>query len=62
MRCEVLLPHFRFIDGVLMSFEPLLSGVVDVPDDNETQAAIKAKWLMQVAEAEGDVKGQNNDR
>lgn len=26
-------------------FEPMLSGIVEVPDDNETQGAIAAGWL-----------------
>ncbi len=45
MRCRVLLPHCRRIDGQLIMFEPMLSGIVDVSDDADTLMAIEAKWL-----------------
>lgn len=49
MKCEVLFPHCRYICDELMMFEPMLSGIVDVPDDDETQAAIEANWLRPIA-------------
>ena len=48
MLCEVIFPHCREIDGQLTMFEPMLSGIVDVPDDDETKAAIESEWLKVV--------------
>lgn len=48
MKCRVLFPHSRYIDEQLVMYEPMLSGIVDVPDDDETFAAIEAEWLEPV--------------
>ena len=45
MKCNVLAPHVRYLDGSLTMFEPMISSQVDVPDDDETSGAIEAKWL-----------------
>ena len=52
MKCKVLFPHIRYIDRQLVMYEPMLSGIVDVPDDDQTRKAIEAKWLEQVAVGE----------
>lgn len=50
MKYEVLFPHCRTIDGQLMMFEPLFSGAVELPDDDETRMAVKKEWLKVVNE------------
>lgn len=45
VRCEVLFPHVREINGETYMLEPMLSGVVALPDDEDTRKTIKAGWL-----------------
>lgn len=56
MRCKVLFPHSRYIGGQLVMYEPMLSGIVDVPDDDQTLGAIEAKWLEPVDAAREEAK------
>ena len=57
MRCKVLFPHARRIDGQLIMFEPMLSPIVDVPDDDDTAGLIDAKCLEPIEPAEGEGAG-----
>ena len=43
--CEVTFPHCREFDGVLFMLEPLFSGHLQLPNDEETEACIKRGWL-----------------
>ena len=49
VRCTVLMPHVRNIDGKTLMFEPLFSGIVMVPNDDDTKRAIEAGWLKVVS-------------
>ena len=51
--CEVLLPHVRKLNGQLMMFEPLFSGVLKLPNDDDTKAFIDGEYLR-VVESEVD--------
>ncbi len=57
VKCKVLLPHSRYIGKQLVMYEPMLSGIVDVPDDDQTLAAIEAKYLEPVEAAEKEKTG-----
>jgi hypothetical protein len=43
--CNVLFAHCREIKGQTMMLEPLLSGNVWLPYDEDTKLALKKKWL-----------------
>ena len=58
IKCEVLFPHCRELNGQLMMLEPMFSGVLNLPDDDETRACIEAGWLR-VLEPEGGTKGNS---
>ena len=45
IRCKVLMPHVRNINGEILMLEPMFSGIVTVPDDDDTKRAIKAGYL-----------------
>ena len=48
IKCTVEFPHSREINGKLLMFEPILSGIVDLPNDDRTHAAIDAGWLKPI--------------
>lgn len=45
VRCEVLMPHIRNINGQTMMFEPMFSGIVTLPNNEDTNRAIQAGYL-----------------
>ena len=45
LRCEVMLPHCRTINGTLYMLEPMFSGIVAVPDDEDTSKSIAGGLL-----------------
>lgn len=55
VRCEVLLPHSRVINGTLYMLEPMMSGIVMLPDDAETSCGIAA-GLIRIVPSCGGVK------
>ena len=58
VRCEVVFPHCREIDGVLYMLEPMFSGILTLPNDDDTQKAISRGWLKEVPpNATGEARG-----
>ena len=56
VRCEVLFPHVREIDGKTIMLEPMLTGVIELPNDRQTQLALTKGWLRVAIESNpGDV-------
>jgi hypothetical protein len=49
VRCVVKFPHVREINGQTLMLEPLLSGILTLPDDEDTKLSLKRKWLEVVA-------------
>lgn len=49
IRCEVIMPHVRNINGQTLMFEPMFSGIVTVPNDDDTKRAIDAGYLKVVS-------------
>lgn len=45
IKCTVLFPHVRDIGGQTMMLEPLFSGIVSLPNDDDTKKCIKREWL-----------------
>lgn len=45
VRCEVLRPHCRTINGTLYMLEPMFSGIVALPDDEDTRKSIAGGLL-----------------
>jgi hypothetical protein len=58
IRCEVLTPHSRVINGTLYMLEPMLSGIVALPDDEDTRKSI-ARGLLRLCLTTADGKAQN---
>jgi len=48
--CNVLFPHVREIGGQTMMLEPLFSGNVALPNDDDTKKCIERGWLKTVSE------------
>lgn len=49
VRCVVVFPHFREINGTTYMLEPMFSGIVALPNDSDTKKCIKRGWLKVVA-------------
>ena len=47
--CEVLFSHCRTINGQLWMLEPMFSGQVWLPNDEDTKKCIKDNWLQVIA-------------
>ena len=45
VRCEVVFPHVRELAGQTVMFEPLFSGIVTLPDDEDTRKCVEHGWL-----------------
>jgi hypothetical protein len=52
VRCEVLIPHCRTINGTLYMLEPMFSGIVALPDDDDTRRSIAGGLLRMSQNAE----------
>lgn len=48
--CEVLYPHVRDIGGQIMMLEPLFSGSVALPNNDDTKKSIEKGWLKAISE------------
>ena len=53
VRCKVLLPHCREINGQMCMLEPMFSGIVTLPNNKDTRRCIEAEYLELVPNAEG---------
>lgn len=47
-RYEVIYPHVRDIDGQTVMLEPMFSGIVTLPDDEDTRKCVERGWLKEV--------------
>ena len=56
VRCEVLQPHCRTINGTLYMLEPLFSGIVTLPDDEDTRKCIAGGLLRIAPNAAADLR------
>ena len=50
IKCRVLFPHVREIGGQQMMLEPLFSGAVALPNDDDTKKCIERGWLAALGE------------
>lgn len=50
INCHVIHPHVREIGGQQMMLEPLLSGTVALPNDDDTKKCLERGWLKAVSE------------
>jgi hypothetical protein len=61
VRCEVLFPHVREIGGQTWMLEPMLSGIVALPNDEDTQKCIERGWLKVVPPNDPAQAGRASD-
>ena len=54
IRCRVLFPHVREINGQAMMLELMFSGVISLPDDEDTRKCIEKGWLEKVDDENND--------
>ncbi len=62
VRCEVLLPHVRTINGTQYMLEPMFSGIVALPDDEETRKSVAGGLLRMLCpeQQSGDLESPND--